>query len=103
MGAKLADARLRGFEIVDADLTAQCGSRPGAEGPALDDVMPTEVVLSDEGAGGQRRGGAFAIVVRGEEAENALQALDVPLLNSKSPSLRAKGRMPEPAQSIQTV
>ena len=81
--AELADAGFGGFEIVDADLAAQCGGGGlGAERPALDHVLPCEIVLGDEGAGSQRRGGALAIMVRGEKAENALEALDVPLLNS---------------------
>lgn len=104
MRAELTDAGFGGFEIVDADLPAQRGGGSlGAERPALDHVLPCEIVPGNEGAGSQRRGGALAIMVRGEKAENALESLDVPLVNSKVSVGSGRRRMPEAGVPIQTV
>jgi len=78
---QLPDAGFGGFEIVDADVAGHGRSRLRAERPALDHVLPAEIMLGDEGACRQRCRCAFAIMVRAEQAENALEALDVSLLN----------------------
>ena len=78
---ELADAGFGGFEIVDADVAADCGGGLRSQRPALDHVQPAQLVLGDEGAGRQCGGGAFAVMVRAEQTQDALEALDVPLLN----------------------
>jgi hypothetical protein len=83
--AELADPGLGGLEIVDTDIATDRGGGLGSQRPALDHVLPAQPVLGDEGAGRQCGGSAFAVMVRAKQTQNALEALDVPLLNRSPP------------------
>lgn len=85
---ELADARFGGFEIVDAiPFALEGGGDLGAERPALEHVAPRELVLFDEGNGRLSRSGPLSGMVGGEEAEDAIEPLDITLLNRLPPSL----------------
>ncbi len=86
MRLHLAKARLRGLEFVVARIDPVAGSgRAVRRGPAVDQVLPGEVVPGEEcgrGAGGR---GALAGMVGREQRKDAVQPREVFLLNFGNP------------------
>ena len=79
---QLPDARLRRFQIIDADIGAP--HRSGgfdAKRPALKHLPPGQIVLLDQRCRGERRRGPLSGMAGAEQRQDAVEANEVFLLN----------------------